>query len=49
MRVSFQNENNCILSVIQKALVLKQQVVSALTNRWVVSLMEYDWLVFNIL
>ena len=49
MRVSFQNENNCILSLIQIARVLKEKVVSALTNKWVVSLMEYDWLVFNIL
>ena len=44
----FQSENNCILSLIQIALVLKLQVVSTLTNKWVVSLMEYDWLVFNI-
>ena len=49
MQVSFQNENNCILSLIQIALVLKLQVVSALTNKWFVSLMEYDWLVFNTL
>ena len=30
MRVSFQKENNCILSLIKIALVLKLQVVSAL-------------------
>ena len=49
MRVSFQHENSCILSLIQIDLVLKLQVVSALTNKWVVSLMEYGWLLFNIL
>ena len=36
-------------SLVQTALVLKLQVKSALRNKWVVSLMEYDWLVFNIL
>ena len=36
-------------SLIQIVLVLKLEVVSTLTNKWVVSLMEYDWLVFNIL
>ena len=49
MRVNLQHENSCILSFFQIDLVLKLQVVSALTNKWVVSLMEYDWLVFNIL
>ena len=49
MRASSQHENRCILSLIQIDLVLKLQVVSALTNKWVVSLIEFDWLVFNIL
>ena len=40
MGVNFQNENNCILSLIQTVLVLKLQVVSAVTNKWVVSLFE---------
>ena len=44
---SVQNENNCILSLIQIVLVLKLQVVSTLTIKGVVSLIEYDWLVFN--
>ena len=43
------SKNNRYLSLIQIVLVLKLQVASTLTNRWVVSLMEYDWLVFNIL
>ena len=29
--------------------VLKLQVGSTLTNKWVVSLIEYDWLVLNFL
>ena len=28
---------------------LKLQVLSALTNKWVVSLMKYDWLLLNVL
>ena len=47
--LEFKNEKNCILSLIQIVLVFKLQVVSTLTNEWVVSLMEYDWLVFKIL
>ena len=35
MRVRVSGESNCILSLNQIALVLKLQVVSALTNKWV--------------
>ena len=35
MRVRVSGESNCILSLIQIAKVLKLQVVSALTNKWV--------------
>ena len=49
MQVGLSGEGNYVLRLIQIALVLKLQIVSALTNKWVVYLMEYDWLIFNIL
>ena len=37
MRLDLSGEGNCILSLIQIVLVFKLQVVSILTNKWVVS------------